>query len=126
MRKITGIFSRPQDGWFRSDETGHGNVIQFTRGDRAVTQFQRAPLHFIRGGQLGQLGFKVGVGALIALPMLLAIGWVFSLVFPVSFYVSIAVALAVSGLIALLVLGATWVPSRRAIAIAPRDALWHE
>jgi hypothetical protein len=67
-----------------------------------------------------------GIGALIALPLLLAIGWVFSLALPISFSLSVATALAVSAAIALLVMAATWLPTRRAIAIAPRDALWRE
>jgi hypothetical protein len=75
---------------------------------------------------LGQGARQLGIGALIALPLLLAIGWGFSLLLPVSFALSIGTALAVSALIALIVLGATWLPARRALAIEPRDALWRE
>ena len=75
---------------------------------------------------LGQGGRQIGIGALIALPFTFAIGWAFSLVFPVSPAVSIATALSVSGAISLIVLAATWVPTRRAIAIAPQDALRRE
>ncbi|HEY3519360.1 MAG TPA: FtsX-like permease family protein, partial [Gammaproteobacteria bacterium] len=75
---------------------------------------------------LGQGAKQLGIGALIALPLLLAIGWVFSLALPVSFYMSVAAALGVSAVITLIVLAATWLPTRRAIAIAPRDALWRE
>ena len=75
---------------------------------------------------LGQGARQLGIGALIALPLLLAIGWVFSLFLQVSFAVSIAAALAVSAAITLIVLAATWLPTRRAILIAPRDALWRE
>ncbi len=69
---------------------------------------------------------QLGIGALIALPLLLAIGWVFSLALPISFSLSVATALAVSAAIALVVMAATWLPTRRAVAIAPRDALWRE
>jgi len=75
---------------------------------------------------LGQGARQLGIGALIALPLLLAIGWVFSLALPISFSLSVATALAVSAAIALVVMAATWLPTRRAIAIPPRDALWRE
>jgi ABC-type antimicrobial peptide transport system permease subunit len=75
---------------------------------------------------LGQGGRQLGIGVLFAFPLLVGIGWVVSLVFPISFPLSIATAIAVSVLIASIVLAATWVPTRRAIAIAPRDAIWRE
>jgi predicted permease len=75
---------------------------------------------------LGQGARQLGIGALIALPLLLAIGWVFSLALPISFSLSVATAVAVSAAIALVVMAATWLPTRRAIAIPPRDALWRE
>ena len=69
---------------------------------------------------------QLGSGALLALPLSLAIGWGFSLMLPISFGLLAAVAMAVSTAIILIVLAATWLPTRRAIAIAPRDALWRE
>lgn len=75
---------------------------------------------------LGQGGRQVGLGASIALPFALAIGWVFSLLFPVSMGVSLAAALLVSGAITMIVLATAWVPARRAIAIAPHEALRRE
>jgi hypothetical protein len=75
---------------------------------------------------LGHGGRQLGIGVVLAMPVLLAIGWVFSLVFPISFSLASAMALAVSAAIALIVLTATWLPARRAIAIAPRDAIWRE
>jgi putative ABC transport system permease protein len=75
---------------------------------------------------LGQGARQLGVGALIALPLLLAIGWFSSLFLPISFALSVATAFGVSATITLIVLAATWLPTRRAIAIAPRDALWRE
>jgi predicted permease len=75
---------------------------------------------------LSQGGRQLGIGVLLALPLLLAIGWGFSLVFPISFVLSVGAALAVSAAIAAIVLGATWLPTRRAIAIEPREALWRD
>jgi ABC-type antimicrobial peptide transport system permease subunit len=75
---------------------------------------------------LGHGARQLGVGALIALPLLLAIGWFSSLFLPISFALSVATALGVSATITLIVLAATWLPTRRAIAIAPRDAIWRE
>ena len=75
---------------------------------------------------LGNGARQLGIGALIALPLLLAIGWGFSLLLEVSFALTAAAAFGVSAAITLIVLGATWLPTRRAIAIAPRDAIWRE
>ena len=75
---------------------------------------------------LAQGARQLGIGALIALPLLLAIGWASSLFLPISFALSAATAFGVSAMITLLVLAATWPPTRCAIAIAPRDAIWRE
>jgi ABC-type antimicrobial peptide transport system permease subunit len=75
---------------------------------------------------LGQGARQLGIGALIALPLLLAIGWFSSLFLPISFALSVATALGVSATITMLVLAATLPPTRRAIAVAPRDAIWRE
>jgi predicted permease len=75
---------------------------------------------------LGQGARQLGVGALIALPLMLALGWAFTLALPIPFSLSVATALAVSAAIAGVVMAATWLPTRRAIAIAPRDAIWRE
>ncbi len=75
---------------------------------------------------LGQGSRQLGVGALVALPFTLLVGWGFSHFFPVALVVSVGVALLVSLTVALVVLGATWLPTRRAVAVEPRDALWRE
>ena len=75
---------------------------------------------------LSQGARQLGVGALIALPLLLAIGWGSSLFLPISFALSAATAFGVSVTITMIVLAATWPPTRHAIAIAPRDAIWRE
>ncbi len=75
---------------------------------------------------LGQGARQLGVGALVALPLTLAVGWGFSRFFPISLAVSLGTAVLVSAVITAIVLAATWVPTRRAIAVEPRDALWRE
>ncbi len=75
---------------------------------------------------LGQGGRQLGVGALIALPPGLLVGWGFSRFFPIELTVSVGTALAVSAAVTALVIAATWLPTRRAIAIEPREALWRE
>jgi putative ABC transport system permease protein len=75
---------------------------------------------------LGQGGRQLGVGALSALPLTLLVGWGFSRYFPITLAVSVGTALGVAAAITALVLAATWLPTRRAITIEPRDALWRE
>lgn len=75
---------------------------------------------------LGQGSRQLGVGALIALPLTVIAGLGFSRFFPLSFGVSLAVALGVAATVASIVLAATWVPGRQAVAVEPRDALWRE
>lgn len=75
---------------------------------------------------LGQGGRQLGVGALVALPFTLLVGWGFSQYFPIALGLSITTAVLVSLSITAVVLAATWLPTRRAIAVEPRDALWRE
>lgn len=75
---------------------------------------------------LSQGGRQLGVGALVALPFTLLVGWGFSLYFPIGLGLSALTAVLVSLAISGVVLLATWFPTRRAIAIEVRDALWRE
>jgi len=75
---------------------------------------------------LGQGGRQLGVGGLIALVPALLVGWGFSRYFPIAPGLSAGMALLVFVAITALVLGATWLPARRAVAVEPRDALWRE
>ncbi len=72
---------------------------------------------------LGQGGRQLGVGALLALPFTLLVGALFARYFPISFAVTVVTALAVSGVVIGVVLLATLVPTRKAAAIPPREAL---
>ncbi|MEX2282889.1 MAG: ABC transporter permease [Gemmatimonadota bacterium] len=75
---------------------------------------------------VGQGGRQLGVGAVVALPLTLLIAWGFSSFFPIALVVSLGTALLVSVAITIVVLAATWIPTRRAVALAPRDALWRD
>jgi len=75
---------------------------------------------------LGQGSRQLGVGAVVALPLTLLVGRGFSHFFPVSLVVSFGTALLVSLAVSLVVLAATWLPTRRAVAVEPRDALWRK
>ncbi len=75
---------------------------------------------------LGQGGRQLGVGAVIALPLMLLVGVGFSQVFPIAPLVATGVATAVTVAIVGVVLAATWVPTRRVLRVSPRDALWRE
>ena len=80
-----------------------------------------------RGGGMS-FGTKaqLGIGALFALPVTLGVGAAFSHFFPIAIGVSVSAAVLVCASIGVVVLLATWLPTRKAVAIEPRDALWRE
>lgn len=69
---------------------------------------------------------QLAVGALIALPLTVLAGVGFSRVFPLGAGVAVTAAVVVSAVVAATVLLATWVPTRQAIKVEVRDALWQE
>jgi ABC-type antimicrobial peptide transport system permease subunit len=75
---------------------------------------------------LGQGGRQLGVGAVVALPLMLLVGLFFSRFLPIAPWLAVASGVAVSISIVAVVLAATWVPARRALRVAPRDALFRE
>jgi ABC-type antimicrobial peptide transport system permease subunit len=80
----------------------------------------------IVGLLLAQGGRQLGVGVAIALPVMLAVAIGFRQFFPIAISLSMAFALIVAGTIVSVVLLATYIPTRRVLAISPRDALWRD
>jgi predicted permease len=75
---------------------------------------------------LGQGGRQLGVGTLIAAPILVAVGMAFMHFFPISGWLTAAAGILVSASIVGVVLAATWVPTRTVLRVTPRDALWSD
>ncbi|HMN10640.1 MAG TPA: ABC transporter permease [Gemmatimonadaceae bacterium] len=80
----------------------------------------------IRRLLVGHGGRQLGVGAIAALPLMLVVGLAFSRFFPIAPWVALVTGVAVSAAIVAVVLAATWLPTRRALAVTPRDALYVE
>jgi predicted permease len=73
---------------------------------------------------LGQGGRQLGVGAVIALPLLVATGIAFSKFFPIATTLAVTTGVLVAATIVSVVLAATYLPTRRALRVSPRQALW--
>jgi hypothetical protein len=69
---------------------------------------------------------QLGVGAAYALPLTLLVGWGFSRYLPIELGTAAAAALAVWLAVTAIVLVATWLPTRKAVGVELRDALWRE
>jgi predicted permease len=75
---------------------------------------------------VGQGGRQLGMGTLIAAPILVAVGMAFMHFFPVSGWLTALAGILVSASIVGVVLAATWVPTRTVLRVTPRDALWSD
>jgi predicted permease len=75
---------------------------------------------------LSQGGRQLGVGTLIAAPILVIVGLAFNHFFPISGWLAASAGVLVSGSIVGVVLAATWVPTREVLRLTPRDALWSD
>ncbi|MEW5915111.1 MAG: ABC transporter permease [Gemmatimonadota bacterium] len=75
---------------------------------------------------VGQGGRQLGIGALIAAPLLLFVGLVFRYYFPVELWVTVVIGVMVSVAIVSVVLLATWFPTVRVLRTSPREALWSD
>jgi hypothetical protein len=72
---------------------------------------------------LGQGGRQLGVGVLIAAPLMVAVALGFWMYLPIGLVLSFGSAVLVSATIVGVVLAATYLPTRRALAVAPASAL---
>ena len=69
---------------------------------------------------------QVGVGTLVALPFLALVGAVISYYLPLGPGLTTTAAVLVSTAIMIVVIGATWLPTRKVVATQLRDALWRD
>jgi ABC-type antimicrobial peptide transport system permease subunit len=75
---------------------------------------------------LSQGGRQLGVGAIVALPLMLVVGIGFARYFPVGVAVPVVTGVAVAATIVGVVLAATYLPTRRVLSVPPREALGSE
>lgn len=75
---------------------------------------------------LGQGGRQLGIGVVISLPLMALVGLGFGKFFPIGIMTTVGSAVLVGTSIVAVVLLATWIPTRRAVAVELRDALWKE
>lgn len=80
----------------------------------------------VAGLLIRQGGRQLGVGVLIALPLIVAVGVGFAAFFPVGVATTIVAGAGVSAAMIGAVMLATYLPTRRALAVSPRDALWRD
>ena len=69
---------------------------------------------------------QVGVGTVLAAPLLAMAGATATYFLPLGGVLTALAGVAVSVAILLVVLGATWLPTRRVVAVPLRDALWRD
>jgi len=69
---------------------------------------------------------QLGIGTLVAAPILGVIGALATHLLPLSGALAAGTAIVVSVSIVSVVLGATWLPTRRVLRIPLRDALWRD
>ena len=69
---------------------------------------------------------QLGIGTLIAAPVLLVIGVAASHLLPIGATLTAVSGVAVSAAIVGVVLAATWVPTRRVLRVPLRDAIWKD
>ncbi|HEY9226125.1 MAG TPA: FtsX-like permease family protein, partial [Gemmatimonadaceae bacterium] len=72
---------------------------------------------------LGQGGRQLGIGVLIAAPLMFAVALGFWAYLPIGLLLSLGSATLVSGAIVGVVLAATYLPTRRALSVTPTEAL---
>jgi hypothetical protein len=75
---------------------------------------------------LRQGGRQLGVGTLVAVPVLAVAGLAFMYYFPIGGWLTLLTGALVSAAIVALILVATWMPTRHVLRVPLRDALWRE
>jgi hypothetical protein len=75
---------------------------------------------------LSQGARQLGVGALVAAPLLTVVGVAVTRFFPVSGVLTAIAGVVVSASIIVVILAATWLPTRKVLRVAMRDALWRD
>jgi predicted permease len=75
---------------------------------------------------LTQAARQLGVGTLIAAPVLLAIGVAATRLLPLGGALTAAAGVLVSAAIVAMVLATTWLPTRRVLSVPLRDAIWKD
>jgi hypothetical protein len=75
---------------------------------------------------LAQGARQLGVGTIIAAPILAAVGAASTHFFPLGALLTVTVGALVSIAIVAVVLGATWLPTRKVLRVELRDALWRD
>lgn len=73
---------------------------------------------------VGQGGRQLGLGTVLAAPILVLVGLGFRYYFSIEGWVAAVLGVAVSVAIIAIVLIAAWFPTRRVVRTSPRDALW--
>jgi predicted permease len=69
---------------------------------------------------------QLGIGTVVAAPILAVAGAASTHYFPLNGVLTAAVGIGVSAAIVAVVLAATWVPTRKVLRVALRDALWRD
>jgi ABC-type antimicrobial peptide transport system permease subunit len=69
---------------------------------------------------------QLGVGTLVAAPILMIVGVASTHLFPLSGVLTAMLGILVSVTIIAVVLAATWLPTRKVLRVTLRDALWKE
>ncbi len=75
---------------------------------------------------LAQGARQLGVGTLVAAPILAVVGAATTHFFPLDGTLTVAAGVLVSTAIIAVVLAATWLPTRKVLRVPLRDALWRE
>ncbi|MGE0443218.1 MAG: FtsX-like permease family protein [Gemmatimonadales bacterium] len=97
--------------------------IGLRRGEIGIRRALGATEAGVRGLLLRQAARQLGRGAVLAAPVLAAVGVGFSYYFPIGVGLTVVLAVGVSLAIVAVVLATTWIPTRRAARVGLRESL---